>query len=357
MRILSLSLDTTVCTETSRTAKRVIEYGALVDAYHVIGLDNHDQKKQLSSNVFGYTVSTARGKIRALIAMYKKAQALCVHEKFDIITVQDTSFLALLGVVLSKKYQVGLEIQVHGFENETLLRRLLAYITLPRAHSVRVVSKRLRKLVTGTYRVKDERITQVPIYVEPFSCEKKTKTPNTLTFLTVGRLVPVKRIALQIVAFKKVLQKYTDVQLRIVGSGPELESLRALVALHHLEEYVSFVGSVQDMQHEYCSADAFLLSSEAEGWGMSVIEAAYAGVPIIMSNVGCAGEVIVNNASGMVLQNPTSDSLAQAMIRMYENTSLRAELIMGAHKAVEKLPNNEETMQLYMQSWKRAAQA
>ena len=73
-----------------------------------------------------------------------------------------------------------------------------------------------------------------------------------------------------------------------------------------------------------------------------------------MTDVGCAGEVIKNSESGIVIPGGGRKELAEAMRRIIEDKDLRQKLGNNAKKAVENLPSKEETLKLYLESWKKA---
>ena len=136
MKILSLGLDNSILNKSSALVKRVIEYGNLVEKYTVIVLSQKNEKIELSAKVKVYGVGGA-GKIAQSFCLCQTAKKLLGEEKYDVITVQDQYYLALVGVRVSKKFKVGLEIQVHGFEKYYGLRKLIAGYVLPRADAIR----------------------------------------------------------------------------------------------------------------------------------------------------------------------------------------------------------------------------
>ena len=121
-----------------------------------------------------------------------------------------------------------------------------------------------------------------------------------------------------------------------------------------LENNVKLLGWQNNPDKFYSQADAFLLTSNYEGWGMAVVEAANYGLPIIMTDVGCAGEFIKDGESGIVIPVNDQAKLEEAMLRIINDDNLRKELIEGAFSAIKNLPNKEETMALYKQSWEKA---
>lgn len=364
MKILSLGLDNSILNKTSVLAGRIVSYGELVEKYAVVVPAPIKEKTELSAKAVAYS-SGGENKFVQLINTYFLAEKLFKENQFDVITVQDQYFLALVGWLLKKKLNAGLEIQVHGWEKYYGLRKLIAKYVLPRADAVRCVSQRLKKQLVSEFGVQEANLTVVPIYVEVkgdqalggaagLKVESKM-ADGKFIFLTVGRLAPVKNIGLLIKALAEVVKQHPRAELWLVGDGPERERLRVEIKKSEVDSRVKFLGFEKDVSRFYARADAFALVSDAEGWGMAVIEAAGFGLPIIMTDVGCAGEVIKNNDSGLVVTVGSLGELVNAMEALLKNEELRRKLGQGARKALEKLPSKEKTLELYLESWNRAA--
>ncbi|MEI6597194.1 MAG: glycosyltransferase family 4 protein [bacterium] len=358
MKILSLGLDNSILNKTSALAGRVIEYGELVEKYTVIVPSADRIELALSEKIKAYG-SSGNNKLAQFFKIYKIAEKLLVEEKFDIITVQDQYYLALIGLGLSKKFKIGLEIQVHGFEKYYGLRKIIAKYVLPRANAVRCVSQRLKKQLINEFGVKEEKITVVPIFVDT-NLSLRDAPPagrggrGNFIFLTVGRLVSVKNIGLQIEAMAEVVKKYPNTELWIIGDGAERMELEKLSHDIRATNYVKFLGWQNNLDNYYNQADAFILTSNSEGWGMAVIEAASFGLPIIMTDVGCAGEVIKDGDSGLVIPIGNKEKLVEAMLKIIEDENLRKKLGANAKLAVSQLPNKQEILGLYKKLWEKA---
>ena len=364
MKILNLSLDKSIMDKNSKAATRVVEYGNLADGYIIIVPDKDYKEIRLSEKVFVYG-SGGNNKIFQLINVYKSAKKLLKSVKFDVITVQDQYYLALVGRILAKKFKIGLELQIHGFEKYSGLRKIIADFAISRASAVRCVSQRLKKQLVRDFGVREEKITAAPIFAKTqfpisnfqFPNKSQNKNPeNKFVFLTVGRLVLVKNISLQIKAMLEVVKKHPNVELWIVGDGPERKKLELKIKNLKLQNYVKLLGWQNDTDKFYSQADAFLLTSDYEGWGMVAIEAASYGLPIIMTDVGCAGELIKDGESGIVIPVKDQAKLEEAMIRIINDDNLRKSLAGGAFAVLKNLPNKEETLSLYKQSWEKARQ-
>ena len=121
-----------------------------------------------------------------------------------------------------------------------------------------------------------------------------------------------------------------------------------------LENNVKFLGWQNNPGEFYSQADTFLLTSYYEGWGMAVVEAVGHSLPIIMTDVGCAGELIKNGESGIVIPVNNQAKLEEAMMRLINDENLRKKLAEGAFSAIKNLPSKEETLALYKKSWEKA---
>jgi len=351
MKILSFGLDNSLLEKNSHLARRVVGYGEIVDKYIVLVPAPKDEEKVLSNKVKVYGVG-GRGKILKFLRVFNLAKKLLQGEDYDLITVQDQYYLAWLAWKLARQFKIGLEIQVHGFEKFFGWRKMIAKFVIPRADAIRVVSQRLKKQMIDDFGVKEEKITVVPIYVERIShIAYRTSPDGKFIFLTVSRLVPVKNIEMQIRAFKNLELRFKNIELWIAGEGELREKLEVET---HNHASVRFFGWQNDLGKFYSQADAFLLTSNYEGWGMVIIEAASFGLPIIMTDVGCAGEVIKDGESGIVIPVGGQKELEAAMRKIIEDEDLRQKLGEGAKKAVEELPSRGETLKLYLESWRKA---
>lgn len=361
MKLLSLGLDNSVLNKFSALAKRVVDYGELVEKYTIIVPNQINEAVELSEKVKVYG-SGGSNKLRQFIKIYKLANKLCREKEYVIITVQDPYYLALIGLYLSRKIKIGLEIQVHGFEKHYGFRKTIAKYVLPRAGAVRCVSQRLKQELINDFGVKEKNITVVPIYIElritsaSWRNELRIKgNADKFVFLTVGRFVPVKNIGLQIEAMGDVIKKYPDSQLWIIGDGPEKKNYESKIADFELEKNIKLFGWKDNLEKYYSAADCFLLTSNYEGWGLAIVEAAGLALPIIMTDVGCAGEFIKDGESGLIIPVNNKQSLTEAMLKIMADENLRKRLGKNAKSAAARLLDKEQTFNLYKISWQKAA--
>jgi len=354
MKILVIGLDKKILELNSEVGNRAIQYGALVDIYEILVPNSKKVIQQLASNV-RVVGSGGQNKFLQLINIFRIARKSISENKINVISIQDVYFLGLLGVLLSKICAVGLEIQVHGWEKHFGLRKLITMFVLSMANSIRVVSKRLKKELEEEYGISDGKITVVPVLLngKVENVGVVTKSPN-FVFLTVARLVKVKNVDIQILAAAELKKKGIKFEWWIIGDGSEKNRLINLSKKLLVEDVVKFLGwkNKQELALYYRTVDCFVLTSKYEGWGMVVVEAAEAGLPIIMTDVGCAGELIIDKESGLIVKD--FQELVLAAVKIMIDKELRVRLSQEVKKVIGKLPSAQEALKLYLESWQKA---
>ena len=116
------------------------------------------------------------------------------------------------------------------------------------------------------------------------------RSADEVTLFTVGRLERYKRVDRAIGALSKLPERY---RLTIVGDGPEREALEQRAMRSGVDDRVRFRGhvSTEELQGWYAVADAYLALSEDESFGMTLLEAASAGAPVVASDIPAHDEV------------------------------------------------------------------
>ena len=305
MKLLMLSVDPRILERGSAVQARTLAYGSIVDKLDVIVYTKPGHSRQdIAKNVSVYPTNT-RFKLMFFKDAYHIAKR-CV-DKDTVITSQDgiTNFLA---VFLKWRFRVPLQVQVHtDFMSPYFLsgfKSILHYVGyrlgMSYADCIRVVSERTRRSVVGAnWRPKQEPLV-LPIFSElqnisnsPIDLHRLYPQFNQIIIMA-SRLSPEKNIPLALHPFAGVASLYPKAGLIIVGGGPEEQKLKSMAKVLNIESQVAF-EKWQDggrLASYYATADAYLLSSNYEGYGLSLIEAAFAGCPIISTDVGAIGDVI-----------------------------------------------------------------
>jgi glycosyltransferase involved in cell wall biosynthesis len=130
-------------------------------------------------------------------------------------------------------------------------------------------------------------------YDQKFLIRKRNEKPHTpLIIGTIGRLVPQKDQRTIICAVDYLAQKGILVELRILGEGPLREDLGKLTIELNLEDQIQFINRTSDIRGFLESIDIFVLASKYEGFGLVLLEAMCAGVPVIAAKNSAISEVL-----------------------------------------------------------------
>jgi glycosyltransferase involved in cell wall biosynthesis len=145
---------------------------------------------------------------------------------------------------------------------------------------------------------------QAPGTVAHESQQQPSQKENRLLF--VGRLAREKQLDQILHAWKNTHAQLPNWKLRIVGTGPLENDLKALATNLSLSDSVQWCGWTSDIWSEYRQARAFVMASRYEGFPQSLIEAMTMGLPCFVTNFSPAiGECIEHLESGFILTNPS----------------------------------------------------
>ncbi len=136
-------------------------------------------------------------------------------------------------------------------------------------------------------------------------------------FVTVNFLHPRKRVDLVIRALAALPAPHRRATLEIVGTGPEEPSLRALASRLGVAGRVRFAGFVDEaaLPAHYRAGRCYVHAAREESFGLSVIEAAYCGLPVVAVAEGGVVDNVVDCVTGRLVE-ATPEALAAAMAEM-----------------------------------------
>lgn len=153
------------------------------------------------------------------------------------------------------------------------------------------------KVVYNLYNI--DEIQQKAGTVSPFENNGK------IHFVTVARLKnQQKRLDRIVTASERLIKEgYTNFDWSIVGDGPDREELLSEITKRGLTEVVVLMGLKPNPYPYMKFADAFVLSSQYEGYGMTIKEAQILGTPALVTNFGAAYETVADKKNGLICDN------------------------------------------------------
>ena len=283
----------------------------------------------------------------------------------DVVTSQDPFETGFLAWIIARKLGAKLELQIHTdflspfFKRESFknrIRYLIARFILPKADCVRVVSRRIQKgLADAGYVLKAAPVV-LPIVVSiqdlpARSMFLKEKYPQFETiFLMASRFTREKNIHMALEAMAEISKTHPRAGLVVVGSGPLLKKLQAYALRLGMQGSVVFEPWSSNLGAYYASADAFLLTSNYEGYALTLVEAASAGCPIITTDVGIVGDLITED---FALIAPVGDTrhFVRAVRFFIEDAKWAREARSRLSGFSTRLPSEREYLDNLKKAW------
>ena len=183
-----------------------------------------------------------------------------------------------------------------------------------------------------------------------------SKQDNNYIFIigTACRIIPQKDLDTLIKGFASFVSTIDnkDVQLRLIGEGPEKSRLEKMVETLGISDWVTFTGGVsrQEVYAEMQSFDVFVVSSRWEGFCNAMVEAAASGNPIVASNIEPLPEVIGKDNA---LFFPVGDekALGEHLTRLFHNSELRQNLANKGKAYVRSKYSLKQSAENYLESY------
>ncbi|MFT4940012.1 MAG: sugar transferase (PEP-CTERM/EpsH1 system associated) [Paraglaciecola sp.] len=158
------------------------------------------------------------------------------------------------------------------------------------------------------------------VNVEKFVPRQLSAPSEKVVFGTVARLAPIKNHKFMLNAVHALLKNHPQsagtFELRIIGDGPLRQNLLNQIDYLQLAQHVFLLGEKHDIAEQLQQMNVFVLSSQAEGIPISVLEAQATGLAIIATRVGGLPELIRSESQGLLVESENVQQLAAAMARM-----------------------------------------
>jgi glycosyltransferase involved in cell wall biosynthesis len=194
-----------------------------------------------------------------------------------------------------------------------------------RAALVITVSRYCAERLEELYRVRKAVVVPELIDLDAwrhlFRASPAAADSGKFTVLSVCRFYPRKRLDVLLRAAALLRGTIPELEIRIVGNGPESKRLRRVCFELRLEPVVRWLGDVPlaRLAAEYKRAQVFCLPSVQEGFGIVFLEAMAAGKPIVAARAAAIPEVV---RTGILVEPSSPEALAEALVRLYRNPEL-----------------------------------
>lgn len=183
--------------------------------------------------------------------------------------------------------------------------------------------------------VPSDKLVVIPNAIDPaqFDPFKPRQSTRPLPIGFIGRLDPVKRIPDLLRAVGLLRDR---VHLHLFGDGAEREHIQREITRLALRSVVTLHGAIPRPQEALAQIELLVLPSDAEGFGLVLIEAMAAGVPVVATRVAGIRDVVTDNQTGLLVPPRDPGALARAIERLVEDDALRQRLARAGLEEVRQ---------------------
>lgn len=164
--------------------------------------------------------------------------------------------------------------------------------------------------------------------------------PDDFVIGSVGRLVEQKDYPTQLCAFAIAARQVPNLRMAIAGDGPLRPALEEVTRELAIADRVRFLGGCGDVPTLLRSVELFVLSSKFEPFGVALLEAKAAGLPIVATAVNEIPEIVADGESGLLTPPENPSRMAALFVRLALDRDCGRRL--GARARIEAQPHSVE---------------
>lgn len=359
MNILAIGLDPLLLDPASVSMKRQHAYYRGHDATILV----LRQGKPVSWSEGDIHTRCYGGSNKASVLFRAGGQLFAEKKKYDLVIAQDVLWCGILAYFITRFHGGKLVTQLHGdyldnpkWINEkgmNTLMNMVGKFILSKSDAVRCVSKKIQDQVVASFGYPKDRTIANPI-----GTDLTLFVPEGVAISTPERFV---MFAQRLIAEKSpmhytsimidLMRKYPDLHAVIAGEGNLKKDMQDAFSKAGFGDRAHFLGHVglAQLAMYYRKAICLLHTAGWEGWGMPMIEAMACGAPVVSTDTGCAGEVVLDGRNGFVLPIDDVEGMKKKTEELITNRVLWEEF--SAHAKVDAQTASFATLSLQLHDW------
>ena len=307
----------------------------------------------------------------------KEVAALSRDVEFDIIHIHD--WLTAPAGISSKRYlDEPLVSTVHSTENgrtqglhnrDSYLIDGLEWWMTYEAKKVIICSGSMKEELEHHFQVPSDKTAVIPNAIDVSKYKRHVDQgavkrdfgigPYERLVLFVGRLVPQKGVEYLVRAVPRIVQQNGEVKIFITGDGWSRNYLEDLARSSGYADRIRFLGFISDsdLVELTMSADALVIPSVYEPFGIVALEGMAAGVPVVATDVGGLAEIVERDRTGVSVYARNPESIAWGVSKVLSDSKYSERLIQNAKKKVEEVYSWEAVAKRTVEVYEEACRA
>jgi glycosyltransferase involved in cell wall biosynthesis len=221
----------------------------------------------------------------------------------------------------------------HTQDSRNYLFQILEKTAARRYEKIVALSPSSTEMLRSKFHLDNQSIEMIP---NGWSGAPKHRiSTTTVSIVCIAKLRKEKDHVTLIHAFAKLKLKVDSIKLVLVGDGPQLQSLVELTSVLGLEKSISFIGFSNDIWEHLARATIFVLPSRVESFGIVLLEAMAAGVPVVACDAEGPRFLIQNGHNGTLVPVGDVDSLTDSLLSLVSDEELRVKYSTAGLKTAE----------------------
>jgi glycosyltransferase involved in cell wall biosynthesis len=226
----------------------------------------------------------------------------------------------------------GLMARVHGWlTNSWICSAMVSVSAQVKDYAIRKEGARPERIIVIENGI-DPAVTKANSEARALSRAELGLKQGELMLLTVGRLTIQKGHTVLLDAIAQLAAKATTAKFFFAGDGPQKENLTKQVTQLGISERVAFLGVRNDIGQLLSAADVFVQPSLWEGLSLALLEALFAGLPVIATMVEGVVDVVEDGKSALLVKTGDAHELAKAIEQLIADEPLRRKLAVAGNE-------------------------
>ena len=289
--------------------------------------------------------ATALLRMRILIAWLTQIQPSVVH-LLAATSDTDTDIIAAIWVAhvptrIVTMAEVSPSVRSDGIRP---IYNFIAHRLMRTLSDIIVFTNNAKQTLQQEYRVTQTRISVIPIGIDSSVYALHMTPDHSRTtygipadgqlIACVGELAAHKGQSVLIHAMNHIWQFLPDVRLVIVGTGEHAGHLHAMATQSNHPDQIQFLDDISDRKGFLRCVDVYVQPSFSEAMSFDLLIAMAMERPVVASAISNIHEIIESNASGLLVRPGSSDALASAIMRVFNDAELRITVSLNARSRV-----------------------
>lgn len=256
---------------------------------------------------------------------------------------------------ICKKINIPMVVHFHGFdlwENDCLAQYGGLYPRLFEGANAVIVGATDMVEQIKSLGCPSEKIKLIPCGIDYEIFYPKNDAIRNRQFVAIGRFVPKKAPENTVMAFSMLAKKYSDARLVMIGEGERQKACIELTKSLGIQNQVSFLGPLKSVEVRAVLQTSFAFiqhsirspDGDAEGTGISILEAASSGLPAVATRHSGMKDTIIDGETGFLVDEGDIRGMSEKMIMLLENEEMCRS--MGQKARARVIQNYDVRMQI-----------